>query len=147
MNTPAATVISVDRQTVTVKVDATVACSRCAAGKGCGAGLIGGDRGAREFALPMPPGMRLQQGETVVLQMLPTRLLQASFLAYGLPLACMLLLPALADWLFGPLNDAVLAGTALAGLVSALLLGRRYLAREPCLRRLTPDIAGRVGQP
>ncbi len=147
MNTPEATVVSVDHQTVTVRVEGIVACSRCAAGKGCGAGLIGGDPGAREFALPTPPGMTLQQGETVLLQLLPARLLQASFLAYGLPLVCMLLLPVLADWLFGPLNDAALAGFALAGLVAALLLGRRYLAREPCLRRLTPGIAGRVDLP
>ena len=138
MNLPEATVIA------TVAVAAAPACARCAAGKGCGAGLIGTSQVPRTLTLPLPAGLQLRSGEQVTLRMLPARLLQASLLAYGLPLAVMLLLPLLAERVAGPLNDAWLAGIALGGLAAAVACARRYLHGAECLQKLTPGIAGRI---
>jgi sigma-E factor negative regulatory protein RseC len=144
MNQPEGKVIAIDRDTVTVAVTAAPACARCAAGKGCGAGLLGASGAQRMLTLPLPAGLQLRPGEQVTLRLTPARLLQASLLAYGLPLVAMLLLPWLAERVAGPLSDAGLAGIALAGLAAAVACVRRYLHGTACLQQFTPGIAGRV---
>lgn len=146
MNTPVATVIATDNHQARVRVAAQLACARCAAGRGCGAGLLGKPSKAREFDVEIPAGMRLSAGDEVQLSMQPRRLLQASLLAYGLPLAALVVLPALAQWQFGPVDDWQLAVIAVGGLAAAVLAGRRLLRREQCLAGFVPCIEQSAGR-
>ena len=144
MKSPSASVISVHDDTAVVRVDAAPACARCQAGRGCGAGLLEGGRGPRELTLTCPPGVDLRPGDRVNLTLGPARLLRAALLAYGLPLAALLGIPATAAWLHGPLADAELAFLAAGSLAIAVIAGRRLLARDRCLQDLVPDIGSRL---
>lgn len=142
MHTPTARITAVHGDRVSLIVDAPLACARCAAGKGCGAGLLGRRAAAKAFELPRPAGLELCVGDEVTLDIQPERLLQASIWAYGLPLAAMLLGPVVAHWLWGPLSDSQLALASLAGLGLAIVVGRRLLVNEPCSGQLVPSISG-----
>lgn len=144
MDLPTATVISVDGRNVMLRVDSPIACARCAAGKGCGAGLLAGRQGPRELRLPLPSGLQLQADDRVQLNLVPARLLQATVYAYGLPLAALTLAPLFAHYAWGPLGDAQLVAVAAVAVAAAVPLGRRLLARNRCLERLVPDIVGRA---
>lgn len=141
---PTATVLSVDEQGVTVKVDVAQKCARCAAGKGCGAGLLGARGRTHTLTLERPRGMDLHAGDRVELTLPPERLLQASVLAYGLPLAALLLLPLAAETLWGPYGDGALALLAAGALAAAIVAGRRLLAQDRCPGQLRPEIGGRA---
>ncbi|MGB5579404.1 MAG: SoxR reducing system RseC family protein [Woeseia sp.] len=145
MDTPTAEILSIDGHSAVLRVAGVPACARCAAGKGCGAGLLGADAAPRELRLSLPPGIHFRRGDTVRLALRPARLLQASLYAYGLPLLALTLVPLLVNWAVGPLGDATLAVVALAAITVAVLAGRRLLARERCLDHLTPIIAGHAG--
>ena len=144
MNAPTAEIISLDGETALLRVDSPVACARCAAGKGCGAGLLAGSRSPREVRVAVPGGLGLRQGDRVQLTMLPSRLLQATLYAYGLPLAALTLVPLLANAIWGPLGDVALVLLAAGAMVAAVLTGRYLLARRHCLKQLVPDIVGRA---
>jgi len=144
MQQPVAQVIAIAERTVTVSVAGMPACARCAAGRGCGAGLLAGNPRERQLLLEAPPGIELRPGDRVTLELSPRHLLGASFALYGLPLVALVAVPAIADGLWGPLSDAALSGFALTGLVLALLAGRRRLRRAGCLRRFIPAIGARV---
>ena len=118
-----------------------VSCARCAAGNGCGAGLIGQSREPRQLEVPLQPGMTLRTGDRVHISLQPRRVLQAALLAYGLPLGgislalgvALLFEPSLSDP--GAVVYAVLGGTA------GLLLGRQFLRRDACLQKFAPQIS------
>ncbi len=144
MESPVATIISLNNGLATVSVDRTVACARCAAGKGCGAGLLGSQREPARIELPAPEGMRLAVGDRVNLELLPTNLLEAALLVYGLPLAGVLVALS-AGWLIaGALNDAHAIILAIAGLLAGLVAGRYRINRNRCLQRFVPRIAMRA---
>lgn len=116
---------SPERRTVLVAVDPVPACRRCMEGRGCGAGLMSAS-GATEVAVPAPHGLDLAPGDTVELRLPAQALLRAALLAYGLPLAG-LLLAASGAALIGagePLTVFAAGGGMLAGALAA----RRRLA-------------------
>lgn len=144
METPTAEIISIDGHDALLRVDGPLGCARCAAGKGCGAGLLTTGKSKRELRLPLPAGSNFKPGDRVQLSFLPARLLRATLYAYGLPLLALTLVPLFADWFWGPFDDAYLATLAIAAVGLAVLLGRRLLARNRCLEQLVPGISGRV---
>ena len=123
-----------------VEVDALVACARCAAGKGCGAGLLGGDTTSKRVEAMISSRLELQQGDEVFITLQPKNLLRAALLVYGLPLAGALL-GAAAAYGFG-LNDAAAAVTALAGIAAGFWLARQRLQSVRCLRQFVPTVTG-----
>lgn len=123
-----------------VEVDAASSCARCAAGKGCGAGLLAGSKRRRVRAL-VADGVEIREGDEVRIELAPRNLLRASWLVYGVPLTAAVLTAALAYLLdFG---DAAAALVAIAGLVVGLLIAHRRLRAAGCLRDFTPTIVGR----
>jgi len=138
---PTGEIAGLDGHRAIVVVDAGVACARCAAGRGCGAGLLSPAAGKRRFELGIPAGLNLACGDRVRLELRPRDLLAASWLVYGMPLLAMIAIPALAVFLFGPLPDLVLAGLALSGIGVAVAWGRRRLAATDCLQQFVPSIA------
>ncbi len=125
-----------------VDVDIEAACPRCAAGKGCGAGLYGARSGKRQVEASLLPGLNVAEGDVVEIALASDNLLQAAFIVYGLPLLGALAAAALA---FGfSLGDAAAAVAALAGLALGLLAGRWRLRQTACLRRFVPTVEKRL---
>jgi len=144
VETPIATVISIRDNLAVVEVDAAAVCARCAAGKGCGAGLLSGGRRPGRLEVNVGRDRSLQIGERVYLSLEPANILRASLLAYGLPLLGVTAALALAWLLSGRLADSAAVVIALAGLGAGLVLGRWQMRRLDCLRQLVPTIGDRV---
>ncbi len=129
-----------------VAVERVAACPRCAAGRGCGAGLISGSSRPALFEVSLSPHSSLNEGDLVKLTLEPSNLLRATWLVYGLPLAGIVLMP-VAGWLLErPLTDAAAIAYAIAGLAVGLFAGRWQLNRNDCLKQFVPKIEGPDGQ-
>lgn len=142
MNTTIGTVLRVNgedgQRNALVEVSAGTVCARCAAGKGCGAGLFGKRETMRQIAVAVPRRASLREGDTVKLVMQSRDLLIASAIVYGWPLAGGVLGAFAAGQLGG--SDAIAAVAALAGIAAGLWLARRRVRDVACLQRFTPRI-------
>ena len=109
-----------------VRVDEPVACARCAAGRGCGAGIFARQRAGEIIeARALTDG--LEPGTSVDILLDDGGLLRAAFFAYGYPL-----LGALAGAVLGStFGDSAAAAGALAGIVVGLLTSRTRLRAVP----------------
>jgi sigma-E factor negative regulatory protein RseC len=147
MDTPRGRVVEVVRSGTAilaeVEVDGASTCARCAAGKGCGAGLVSGGRTRRVQALVLD-GVELKAGDEVRIELSGSNLLRASGLVYGLPLAGAVTLAGLAYWLQP--GDVAAAIMAILGLAAGWLAARRRLANAACLRDFTPTITKRLAE-
>lgn len=142
MESPRGRILSVHSDTepahAVVEVVTAFRCARCASGKGCGAGLIGGDEESRRIDALLPPGMAVGPGDEVRIELAPDNILRAAAIVYGFPLSGAVTGAALA-WALGA-GDAGAAITALAGVAVGMLAGRMRLSRITCLRRFTPTV-------
>ena len=144
MDSPSGKIVAVGSTSALVEVARTPACPRCAAGKGCGAGLLSGTQKAAVLEVPLVERSGLRVGDEVVLVLKPLYLLRATLLVYGLPLAG--IVSALtAGWLVSrPLTDGAAVALAVAGLAAGLIAGRWRLKRQACLTQFVPTIEGRA---
>jgi len=131
----------------TVSVSRLVACARCAAGKGCGAGLLSGNKAPAEIQVQIPESMDLRVGDQVTLELSPDSLLKASFLVYGLPLLAVVAMLIIGWLVAGPLNDVLAIALAIVGLLAGLVTGRARLGRNRCLEQFVPSISSRKTSP
>lgn len=147
MTHPQGTIIEIVRDSrgarAIVDVQAEVVCARCAAGRGCGAGVFSASRGTRRLDIAIDEALDLAAGDTVGIELAPGNVLSAALLVYGLPLAGAALAAALAYGL--GMGDAGAALLALGGLCAGALAGRRRLQDAGCLARFTPTLARPVG--
>lgn len=143
MDAPQGKVIAVNEDSATVAVEGAVACARCAAGRGCGAGLLQKGR-TRLVEVKVAEGLMLAVDDLVRLELAPAHLLKAAWLAYGLPLTAMVVAVAVGARLAREAGDATIVLIAVAGLVSGLVLGRRALARNGCLQHMVPTAVQRM---
>lgn len=141
MESPVGKIVSLGQGTATVAVERTAACPRCAAGKGCGAGLISGSRQPALLEVSVPPHTSVGEGDEVRLTLEPAHLLRASLLVYGLPLAGIVLMLAVGWLLARPLSDPEAIAYACIGLAAGFFAGRWQLNRRNCLRQFVPKIA------
>jgi len=125
-----------------VEVDVSTACPRCAAGKGCGAGLLLGSSRLRRVEASFSAELRLVEGDNVEIALTPINLLQAALTVYGLPLLGALAGAGLAYVMV--LGDAAAASAAILGLLGGLLVGRWRLRYTACLERFVPRIEKRL---
>lgn len=139
METVVGTICALNPEYATVCVDAPVACQRCAAGKGCGAGLFQSSGQRREIQVVVPAHMTLQNGDTITLRIDSKFLLRAALLAYGLPLAGLVLFPALAWLAAGRPDDLAAVLYAVLGLGTGFALGRRIMANGSICRQFVPE--------
>lgn len=120
---------------------AAPACSRCARGEGCGAGVFSGLFPARRSRLEVDGEASIEPGEWVRVGIHPRLLALAAALHYGLPLAAFLVFASAAHFLLpaAPAQDlaALLAGLAGFGLAVAMSPGRMSLALNPAVERLS----------
>lgn len=127
-----------------VRVDSAIACARCAAGKGCGAGMFQGDK-TTHIDVAIPDGIAINSGDTVSLAIGTQQVLRAALIAYALPLGCVLLALGIAQFWLDELQDGHALLAALVGLVSGLAIGRRLLRGERACRRFRPILVGAGG--
>ncbi len=121
-----------------VAVQDAPVCPRCAAGKGCGAGIFAMRGAPGKVEADIPAGLRPQVDDRVEITLAPENLLKAAFIVYGLPMIGAIAGAALAYALaFG---DAPAAFLALLGLACGLAVGRWRLRTADCLQRFTPRI-------
>jgi sigma-E factor negative regulatory protein RseC len=137
---PRGQILSIHQGYAIVSVAPGAACARCAAGKGCGAGLTAAADRRREIKVPLADGSLLNTGDQVALAIPPADLLRGAVYAYGLPLAGMVLALAIAWLLQGTLTDPVAVLVAAAGLAAAWTGSRLSLQRRQCLLRFQPGI-------
>ena len=143
MESPVGRIVSLADGHATVSVDAAANCARCAAGKGCGAGLLTGSNRSRLIEVQLSPGLGLKAGDEVKLELAPANLLRAALLAYGLPLGGIVIALGVAGFLDRALDDQIAVILAVGGLVSGALLGRYYLNKDGCLKNFVPTISER----
>ncbi len=145
MDSPVGKIVSIGNDSATVEVERIAACARCAAGKGCGAGLLSGSTKATMLEVSLTPNSQFSAGDEVRLTLEPAHLLRATILVYGLPLAGMVL-GLSAGWLISrPLTDGVAVACAVAGLAAGFIAGRWQLNRNHCLKQFIPKIEGPAG--
>ncbi len=146
MESPKGRVIEVatdgDGRLAVIHVDAPLACARCAAGKGCGAGVFAsGD--SRRIEATVPDTLHIAAGDTVAFELADRALLPAASIVYGWPLAGAVaggLLASLGPWT----GDAVAAAGAAGGLVLAAILASRRLGSTRCVSRFRPVVLARI---
>jgi len=125
-----------------VIVDVAAACPRCAAGKGCGAGLFASGGSNRQIEATIRPGLDIAEEDIVEIVLAPDNLLQAAIIVYGLPMLGAVGAAAIAYAL--SLGDAAAAVAALLGLGSGLAISRWRLRQTDCLQRFVPIIERRL---
>lgn len=125
-----------------VEVRGGVSCARCASGRGCGAALLGASNKRLRVAARIASGVSVRQGDEVCMELASRRLLQASWLVYGLPLVAALVASA-AAYLAG-LPDLYTALAALVGGGAGVVFARSRLRKTACLRQFMPTIVGRL---
>ena len=113
-------------------------CARCAAGRGCGAGLPGDGGRPRYVEARIASGVEVHEGDHVRLALEPESLLRASKLVYGLPLGGALLAAAAAH--VAGLADPAAVLAALLGVAGGFGIARRRLQLAGCLQEFTPTI-------
>ena len=142
MNTTTGTVVGISGdgsgRTALVEVRAETVCARCAAGKGCGAGLFGKREALRRIEVAVPERAAIHEGDAVKLVMQDRDLLLASTIVYGWPLAGGVI-AALLAWRLGG-SDGTTALAALGGIGAGVWLARRRVRDSSCLQRFTPRI-------
>jgi len=146
MENPQGRILSVHRNDTpphaVVEVASSIQCARCAAGKGCGAGIFGGDEKPRHVDALIARDLDLGEGDQVRIELAPHNLLRASLIVYGLPLLGALA-GAAGAWSMG-MSDLGAAAAALTGVGIGILAGRRRLQRTGCLRTFTPTVTARI---
>lgn len=138
MEHPSGRVLRVNHETpsAVVEVAAAFNCARCAAGKGCGAGLVGSGRRDRQIEAYIAAGVDVHVGDEVSIELAPRHLLNAALIVYGLPLVGALIGAGIAYGL--GVGDLYASLAGLAGIAAGIAIARRRAAREQC--RFTPTI-------
>ncbi len=144
MESVAGKISAIDDQRVTVEVRSAIACRRCAAGKGCGAGILQSTNEVRQISVELPVGLSAGVGDRVELSVEPKYLLRAALLAYGLPLSTMLVVLLAVQALPMTVNDAEAVGLALLGLIIGVMAGRSLLRKDSVCDQFIPIISGHL---
>ncbi|MBT8098610.1 MAG: SoxR reducing system RseC family protein [Gammaproteobacteria bacterium] len=121
-----------------IDVEASEICARCAAGKGCGAGLFGARQSTRRLEAVIPHGSNISAGDNVKVALEPRNLLSAATIVYGWPLFGAALGAGAAY--VANYGDAAAAFCALAGMLGGAFLARRRLRSSRCLNQFRPRI-------
>jgi len=125
-----------------VDVGASAACPRCAAGKGCGAGLFATQNERRCLEALIPDGLHCAVGDIVEVSLTTDNVFRAALVVYGLPMSGAIVAAAIAFAL--ALTDSAAVAVALGGLMLGLAIARQHLNRLACLRRFVPTISRRL---
>ncbi|MEO1037263.1 MAG: SoxR reducing system RseC family protein [Pseudomonadota bacterium] len=124
LETHAGVVETVSARSVTVRIDAAE-CPRCAAGVGCGAGLVIG-RGRQQSVTVAARGSRFHVGDRVRLRLAGNDRRRAILLLFAMPIVGLVGAGLVANIWFGDIAAAVIA---LGAFVTLLSFGAYYSRR------------------
>lgn len=148
MQDPQGTVVAVVRDSgatrAIVEVEAGFVCARCAAGRGCGAGILSGRPGNRRLEAMVENDLELAAGDVVNISLAHGSLLRATIFVYGLPLAGAAGAALLGHLL--ALGDGGAAAMAVGGLFGGAAISRNRLRAGSCLARFVPTVSRHVTQ-
>ena len=125
-----------------VAVEVASACPRCAAGNGCGAGLMAGTGAKRQVEARVRDGLVVAVDDVVEISLAPDNLLRAAVIVYGSPMLGAAIGALIAFWL--SLGDGASAIATLLGLGFGLVVSRWQLRQASCLSRFVPTIERHV---
>lgn len=101
MSEAVSTVVSVANGHAWVEAEPQAACGACAAGRGCGVGLLAKGLGRRPVRLRIRDDFQARVGDRIVIGVSGGTITAAAFLAFLTPIAAMLAATAAARWLGG----------------------------------------------
>lgn len=130
---------------VMVEVEAGVICERCESGKGCGAGLLGGNTRNKLVSASVAANIDLSAGDLVRISLQPSSVLQAAIIVYGYPLAGAVL-GVVSAYGF-KLGDAGAAFAAILGVLGGFLIAKAKLRNARCLKEFTPMVLEKLTLP
>ncbi|MCU7943180.1 MAG: SoxR reducing system RseC family protein [Candidatus Thiodiazotropha sp. (ex Cardiolucina cf. quadrata)] len=146
-----ATVISIDDEHAVVETEQRPACGACTDAGGCSTSLISGLFKRRHSRLRVSNPIHARPGQRVIIGVQENALLKVSFLAYLLPLVCMILMAILTQaaatlfiWQIGELPQVV---GGLLGLIGGFILLRQFAGQkqnEPGYQAVILRLAGTV---
>jgi sigma-E factor negative regulatory protein RseC len=146
MKDPQGTIVAVIRGSggtrAIVDVEAGLVCARCAAGRGCGAGILSAMPGNRRLEATVEHDIEIAEGDVVRISLAHGNLLRAALIVYGLPLAGATGAAMLAYLL--ALGDGGAAAMAIGGLLGGAMISRYRLGSGSCLARFTPTVSRHV---
>lgn len=142
MDLPEGRILSIDTTArparAVVEVTSAIQCARCAAGKGCGAGIAAGTGRRRSIDAVLAGNLVVRAGDLVTIELAPDNLLRAAAIVYGLPLTGAVIAAAGA-W-FAGFGELGAAFAVLVGIAAGATVGRLRLQRAACLRRFVPVV-------
>jgi sigma-E factor negative regulatory protein RseC len=148
MDLPEGRILSIDTAArpprAVVEVTSAVQCARCAAGRGCGAGIVAATGRRHRVDAVVAGHLTVRAGDRVTIELAPDNLLRAATIVYGLPLAGAM--AGAAGAYFAGLDEAAAAFAVLAGIATGAVAGRLRLQRAACLRRFVPTVTARAQQ-
>ncbi|MGI9202994.1 MAG: SoxR reducing system RseC family protein [Woeseiaceae bacterium] len=147
METVTGKVAALRGRKASVLVKSAAVCHRCAAGKGCGAGIFQAGDKPRYMQIEIPDGMSVRPGDRIDLQIGARHLLRAALLAYGLPLITTLITLLVLQYSGFGARDAIGIVAAGGGLLGGLAMGRAFLRRESICDQFVPTIRSPADDP
>ena len=117
-------------------------CARCAAGNGCGGGLLGRWLGDRLQRIRVTHDGSVRVGECVVIGIDARVVLHAAGVVYGVPLVAMVAGALAGDAAFG--SDAGAFAGLVAGLAAGFLWVRAFSRKMPVQRWFQPAVLRRA---
>jgi sigma-E factor negative regulatory protein RseC len=130
----------VEGEFVFLKTSNQSSCSECSSKSSCGsARLFKPLVEAQEFKIKNTLGLKV--GDSVVLGLPPSTLLQGTFLVYLIPLFTLILFAVLGK-IIGGEGISIIAGVA--GLVISLLMVNKYLSKRVITEQFTPKMLEKV---
>ena len=139
-------VIAVEGDRLLVEAERQSSCQSCSVKSGCGTSVLAKWFDRKHLRFYVDNTLDASAGDRVLVGLQESALTQGALMVYLLPLIVMIGVALLVDsWLSASLywRDLIIAGSALAGLLLALVLGRFYLHRGSCQQRFNPVLLSR----
>ncbi|MFC1589621.1 SoxR reducing system RseC family protein [Pseudomonadota bacterium] len=134
-------VIAVEGDRLLVESERQSSCQSCSVKSGCGTSVLAKWFDRKHLRFYVDNTVNASAGDRVLVGLQESALTQGALMVYLLPLLAMIAVALLVDsWLPNSFywRDLVIAGSALAGLLLALFMGRFYLHRGSCQQRFNP---------
>jgi sigma-E factor negative regulatory protein RseC len=127
-----------DERIALVDAGETAACPRCAAGRGCGAGISGSGKRAGPVPVRLEQTFAAVPGDAVSICLRQGALLRAAAVAYGLPLVGALAGGVVAQ--AAGAGDPASAVCVVLGLAGGIVCARRRARRHDLIAALRPTL-------
>ncbi len=130
----------IDGEYVFLKTSSTSACGECSSKGSCGSVKLFKPV-VKNNEIKVKSSLDLKEGDSVVLELAPSKLLQGTFLIYLFPLISLIVFAVLGKIIAGE-GISIISG--IVGMVISLLLVSKYLTKKVVSEAFTPQILGKT---